>query len=177
MSLSSWFRDYLFVPLGGSRYGAAATARNLVLVFFFCGLWHGAAGRFIIWGLFHGVFLALERTPFGDVIQRSPLVVRRAYTLGVVLVGWVFFRAETAWFALQYLVAMAGLGGATPALARRYLSADVIVVLVIGLLFALVRYRPVLRRVPALAFEMAVFAVSLLYVAASTYNPFIYFRF
>ena len=93
------------------------------------------------------------------------------------LVGWVFFRADTLGHALRYLGAMFGGGGPAPVLARSYLTLEVDAVLIVGLLLALTPFRLTLRRLPAMAFEMAVFALSLLYVAAGTYNPFIYFRF
>jgi alginate O-acetyltransferase complex protein AlgI len=188
MSLSSWFRDYLFRPLGGSRYGQAKTARNLLLVFLLCGFWHGASWRFVIWGAYHGAFLSLERTRFGELIRRAPAAVGRGYTFLVVLVGWVFFRADSAWYALRYLQAMIGVEGQIPTMARRYLTPEAVVVMIVGVLLALrpfrARWLPAaaarpspLARVPVMAFEMAVFALSLLYVAAGTYNPFIYFRF
>jgi alginate O-acetyltransferase complex protein AlgI len=189
MSLSSWFRDYLFIPLGGSRGGTARTSRNLLLVFLLCGFWHGASGRFIVWGAFHGAFLALERTRrFGAWLERAPALLRRAYTLAVVLVAWVFFRAETMGFAARYLAAMFGKAGPSPVPAIRFLTADAVVVLIVGLLLAVRPFperwlaalqpsRAGARPVTAFAFEMAVFGLSLLYVAAGTYNPFIYFRF
>ena len=177
ISLSSWFRDYLFVPLGGSRGGPLQTARNLLIVFALCGLWHGASGRFLVWGLFHGAFLALERTRFGGWLERAPLLLRRAYTFGVVLVGWVFFRADSLGYAARYLEAMMGAGAGSPVMVRRFLTIETAVVLAVALLLSMVAWRPRFPRLPALAFEIAVFSLSLLYVAAGTYNPFIYFRF
>jgi alginate O-acetyltransferase complex protein AlgI len=175
ITLSSWFRDYLFVPLGGSRHGPLQTSRNLLLVFLLCGFWHGAAGRFIIWGLFHGVFLSFERTGFGALLDRAPILVRRSYAFLVVLVGWVFFRAETVPIALQYLKAMIGAGAPAPVAARYFLTTEVGIALVVGLVLAMVPFT--LRRVPAFITQMAVLALSLLYVSAGTYNPFIYWRF
>ena len=175
ITLSSWFRDYLFVPLGGSRHGPLQTYRNLLLVFLLCGFWHGAAGRFIIWGLFHGVFLSFERTGFGALLARAPVLVRRSYAFLVVLVGWVFFRAETVPLALHYLKAMIGAGAPAPVAARYFLTAEAGIALVVGLVLAMVPFT--LRRVPAFITQMAVLALSLLYVSAGTYNPFIYWRF
>ena len=107
VTLSSWFRDYLYFPLGGNRGGTLATYRNLLIVFAATGLWHGAAWTFLCWGLFHGAFLVLER-----VLFRSPLqalragIWRYAYCLPVVLLGWVLFRAETLSQAMEYWSAM-----------------------------------------------------------------------
>ena len=97
MTLSAWFRDYLYIPLGGNRFGSWSTARNLLIVFFLTGAWHGASWNFLIWGLWHGLFLSLERiAPVARVLERMPRVLRTGYVLLVVLVGWVFFRAPTS---------------------------------------------------------------------------------
>ena len=94
ISLSAWFRDYLYVPLGGNRLSIARTYVNLVVVFFLCGLWHGASWTFVVWGLLHGAFLALERVGLATAVKRLPRVLRHGYLLGTVMIGWVFFRAE-----------------------------------------------------------------------------------
>ncbi len=107
ISLSAWFRDYLYhIPLGGNRHGAAhrrqPAARHLL-----CGLWHGASWTFLIWGVYHGFFLVLERVPAVRwLLDRLPAPLQHAYVLLVVLVGWVFFRADTFAHALAYLQAM-----------------------------------------------------------------------
>jgi alginate O-acetyltransferase complex protein AlgI len=175
ISLSSWFRDYLFLPLGGSRGGAARTARNLLIVFLLCGLWHGASTTFIVWGLYHGVFLALERTRFGDGLARLPVLARRGYAVLVVMVGWVFFRTATLAAAGGYLAAMFGNGGHDRVPLRFYLSPEVLLVLAVAVPLSV--WSVTLRPVPALVVQTAVLVLSLLYVAAGTYNPFIYFRF
>jgi alginate O-acetyltransferase complex protein AlgI len=108
MSLSSWFRDYLYVPLGGNRASKRRMYFNLVLVFFLCGLWHGASWSFVVWGLYHGTFLVVERLGLAGVVRRFPAPVRHAYLLVVVMIGWVFFRADTLQHAVAYLGAMAG---------------------------------------------------------------------
>lgn len=109
MSLSTWFRDYLYIPLGGNRRGAARTYVNLLIVFFLCGLWHGASWNFVCWGLFHGSFLVFERIGLTNLLARCWRPVQHAYTLLAVLVGWVFFRAETFADATAYLKTMFGL--------------------------------------------------------------------
>ncbi len=106
ISLSSWFRDYVYIPLGGSRCGTAKTYRNLLIIFLLTGFWHGANWTFVVWGLFHGVFLVLERGTFGKLLDRMPAVVEHVYTLVVVLVGWVFFRSDSMGKALIYIKTM-----------------------------------------------------------------------
>ncbi len=106
ISLSSWFRDYLYIPLGGNRKGVGRTYLNLFIVFFLTGLWHGASWNFVIWGLFHGLFLVLERIGLGNLLLKTWKPFQHLYTLFIVLISWVFFRADTLPSALGYLKAM-----------------------------------------------------------------------
>ncbi|GGO81064.1 MBOAT family O-acyltransferase [Nonomuraea cavernae] len=108
MSLSRWFRDYVYIPLGGNRHGRLATYRNLCVIFVLCGLWHGADWTFLAWGLYHGMLLVFERACGFDRLPENVLVLvaRRAVTFLLVVVGWVFFRAETMTEAVHMLGAM-----------------------------------------------------------------------
>lgn len=106
MSLSFWFRDYVYIPLGGSRGGEWKTSLNLMLVFFLTGLWHGAAWNFIVWGLFHGTFLLLERMGARNLRAEVPDVLRRCYVLLIVMLGWVLFRAPDLSHAWDYMLAL-----------------------------------------------------------------------
>jgi len=188
ISLSSWFRDYLFRPLGGSRLGAARTYCNLLIVFLLCGLWHGAKWNFVAWGLFHGAFLVMERTPLGRLFTRAPRPARHAYTILVVLIGWVFFRADTLGQALRYLRAMAGLGYPASVRAVDFVTLELVITMSVAAMLATVPWnerlklarlgvvRP-LAELSTVAVQLALLALSILYLAAGTYNPFIYFRF
>lgn len=116
ISLSTWLRDYLYLPLGGNRKGPARTYVNLLLVMFLGGLWHGAAWTFVAWGAFHGLWLAAERAMGKESFySRLPRPLRVALTFIGVTVGWVFFRAENLGAALDYLAALTGLGEPQPA--------------------------------------------------------------
>ncbi len=106
ISLSTWFRDYLYIPLGGGRAAPAKVFRNLLAVFVLCGLWHGANWTFVVWGLWHGVFLIIERTRAGRVLDAAPAAVRHAYALSAVMLGWVFFRSADLAQAMGYLAAL-----------------------------------------------------------------------
>jgi alginate O-acetyltransferase complex protein AlgI len=106
MSLSFWFRDYVYISLGGNRGSQVATMRNLLIVFFLTGLWHGAAWNFVFWGLFHGSFLLIERLWLGKKLMRLPHAFGWAYTLLVVMIGWVFFRADSFRHAVHFLARM-----------------------------------------------------------------------
>ncbi len=197
ISLSTWFQDYLYVPLGGSRGGPVVTYRNLLVVFLLCGLWHGASWSFVVWGLFHGSFLVLERLGLARVVEAAPRPVRHAYVMVVVMVGWVFFRASSLEGALGYLGAMAGgNGGGDPAYRPGiYLSAPVRVALGLGLIGstpvvpALRAWLggtveggavPVARVAGQVAYGLSVlalYAASGCVLAGATHNPFLYFRF
>lgn len=106
ISLSSWLRDYVYIPLGGSRVPTHRIYINLIVVFFLCGLWHGANMTFVLWGLYNGLFLVLERIFLGDVLNRIPKLLTHAYAILVVLIGWVFFRSDSVSQAFDYLSVM-----------------------------------------------------------------------
>ncbi len=196
ISLSSWFRDYLYIPLGGNREGAGRTYFNLLTVFFLCGLWHGAAWNFVVWGLYHGLFLVLER-----VVRRE----RRGesswlglpYAFLVAVVGWVFFNAPSLGHALEFLRAMAGGGQGDGRAVHAALYLDNATKL--ALAAAVLGSTPWLRALGqwrerrraergsdalelglewgSVAGVLAVLVLSAMALSAGTYNPFIYFRF
>jgi alginate O-acetyltransferase complex protein AlgI len=109
ITLSSWFRDYLYIPMGGNRRRPIRVYFNLLTVFFLCGLWHGATWSFVIWGLYHGMFLILERIGLGKWVEEKLGPLRHIYALLVVMVGWVFFNARDLSQAVTYLSVMFGL--------------------------------------------------------------------
>ncbi|MEZ0611758.1 MBOAT family protein [Fibrella sp. WM1] len=192
ISLSSWFRDYLYVPLGGSRGTAMQTYRNLLIVFFVTGLWHGASWNFIVWGLFHGLFLLIERAGLANRLKQAPKLIRHLYTLLIVLIGWVFFRADDLSSAITYLSRMVGSSEVNSTWiaypASYFLTPPLLGTLLLGCLLATPFYHwwtyQWQRRVPAFWSSISyifglfsLFIITLIYLAASTYNPFIYFRF
>lgn len=185
ISLSTWLRDYLYLPLGGNRKGAARTYVNLATVMVLGGLWHGASWNFVIWGAIHGAMLAFERAWGKDsVYRRLPAPLKTALTFIVVCFAWVFFRAETLPQALTYCGTLLGLTNAAP---QSGLIAGVIYqpYYVIGLLAAacvtwgLPQTWDFTRRitVPRAALAMGLLWVSLLVMTTQSFNPFIYFIF
>jgi alginate O-acetyltransferase complex protein AlgI len=192
ISLSQWLRDYLYTPLGGNRGTQAETYRNLCLVFLACGLWHGANWTFVIWGMHHGAFLVIERAGLGRMLKRAPIAVARIYALLAIMSGWVWFRARDVEHALSYFASLAGLHGASGLSISTHvvLHPATIAALVIGAVLAAIEFntRPALRRItvrlaqPVYALGdtvavTAIFALSILSVAAGSYSPFLYFRF
>lgn len=184
MTLSFWFRDYLYIPLGGNRVGPIRTYVNLFAVFVLTGLWHGAAWTFVAWGLWHGAFMVLER--FFDFERRVAIMpLRWVYMLAVVVFGWVLFRAKSFGHAFHMAALMVGLrsGGVTHPVAE-YWNNALALAMVVGIVLSFPVYRWVGERLPAKArFPAAATALATVFVLASmkvlsgAYSPFLYFRF
>ena len=195
MSLSTWFRDYVYIPLGGNRKGKLRTVLNRIIVFFLTGLWHGANWTFVVWGLFHGFFLLLEE--FIPLIRKMPKVLRHIYTLLAVTIGFVVFRADTITEAILFLGQMfSGFDFSVPAMsfAMQALSPYFLVMLLAAILCC-GPFEKLIVRVQALETQetltrkenivqiLTFVAAGLLLVwclfrlAGGSYNPFIYFRF
>lgn len=187
ISLSSWFRDYVYIPLGGNRKGGLRTYLNLLVVFFLTGLWHGAGWNFVLWGLYHGLFLVMERAFLGSVLARLKPAAGRIYTLFVVFFGWIFFRAETmaeaASFIKNMFVPHDSVIRLASVLDRKLLAALVFGLLLCGPGQALYRRIPGIRQgtsdisLPGIMCCMAILWLSIMLLVNNTYNPFIYFRF
>ena len=192
ISLSRWFRDYLYLPLGGNRVSPLRTYLNLSVVFLLCGLWHGASWTFVVWGAFHGLLLVSERAGWGRILARLPPAAQHLQTLLWVMVGWVFFRAPSVGHALLFFRALVGgSAGVAPLEAVSMATPAVVLALTAGIIGS----TPVLaelagrwrattgdRGAPAwtLARDGALLGLLLLstmQVASGTYNPFIYVRF
>ena len=194
ISLSNWFRDYLYVPLGGNRCGKRRAYANLMLVFLLCGLWHGASWPFVLWGIWHGVFLVAERAGVDRMLSRAgPLA--HLYALFAVMGGWVLFRCETLPHAAAFYAALAGFADGDPV--RRplaeFLDPLVLATMIVAIIFSTPLARCIRNwrdraatgagawRTAALAADIGwitvVFGTACAFLAAGTYNPFIYFRF
>lgn len=193
ISLSSWFRDYLYIPLGGNRVSPLRTYANLAIVFLLCGLWHGAAWTFIIWGAWHGALLIIERMGLGRMLEKLPAMVSQAYTLLVVMIGWVFFRANDVPHALKFLGVMFGGASSGKHPWQMDFGAAAAAALIAGTLIATWRFSgdmPAQSAAPRKGLHSALssmplraagaaaaFVLCAASLAAGTYNPFIYFRF
>ncbi len=183
MSLTSWFREYLYFPLGGSRKGKARTLRNLLIVWLCTGFWHGASWNFILWGLYFGLWLILERFAFRDLLTRTPVWVKRAYTLAVVFVGWGIFAMEDLGVCGRYLAVCFGGGPLWSALDGYRLRswAVILALLALGSTTLAVDLWEKLpergRRVLAPVLMVLGLVLSTAYLVDGSYNPFLYFRF
>lgn len=181
ISLSSWFKDYLYIPLGGNRRGALITYVNLFLVFLICGLWHGAAWNFVIWGCFHGGFLIAERF-LGKFNFRIPKVISHSYTLIVIIISWVIFRSGSLYQANGMIEAMLGLNRQPAYIGRQVFDLGYVLMMVVGVCFSVLHVGN--DKPPSLksalytnAIYGSLFIGSIIYLVVGTHNPFIYYRF
>lgn len=190
ISLSTWFRDYLYIPLGGNRTGNVYV--NLLIVFAVTGLWHGAAWNFIVWGLWHGIFLIVERLLRQSKINiKVPAGITWFYTMLIAVIGWVFFRAPDLGYAMNYLKIMFGVIDpyAVGFSVWYHLNPMVITMLIVACVGSTPIYKYMTERVEAYSesngiglfiqnvYVALLLVMSSMFVSTSTYNPFIYFRF
>jgi len=192
ISLSTWFKEYVYIPLGCNRVSQSKILRNLIIVFLLTGIWHGAEWTFVIWGIWHGLFIVLEKIlniKKYDEQKHSWLtsIFRHLYCILVFIIGWVIFRAVNLKYAINYLMNMFGLLELEPGKflykTSYYLGSMEILVFII----ALVCSTPIFKNILEINYKpqkalmnlwlLVLFFLSTISIAASTYNPFIYFRF
>jgi alginate O-acetyltransferase complex protein AlgI len=193
ISLSSWFRDYVYIPLGGNRMGNFRTSFNLLSIFILCGFWHGANFTFLIWGLFHGLFLIMERVVKVSIpnhfLKRT---LAHSYVWIVLLFSWVFFRAEDVDSAFRYLKTMLFFNqgpSISPDLAS-FFSPYLIFVMLLGTLISVGVFSKNIKKIVRLRFIpiqqyrwmetiflLILFCLSVMQIMTSAFNPFIYYRF
>jgi alginate O-acetyltransferase complex protein AlgI len=192
ISLTSWFRDYVYIPLGGNRCSKWKNIRNIIIVWFLTGFWHGAAWNFIFWGLWFCVLLLGEKFIWGNILEKMPSVIRHIYTLLIVILSWVLFRADSLSHAMAFIGTMFGAGstpvpnGQTIYLLREYWPE-----LIISVIAALPvknaiknllekQQTPVGKQILVWGprfLGLVLLAFSYLKLVVGSFNPFIYFRF
>jgi alginate O-acetyltransferase complex protein AlgI len=198
MSLSTWFRDYLYIPLGGNRKGSVRTYINLLIVFTVTGLWHGASWSFVVWGLYHGIFLMLERGAWGKILKKLPYAVTWFYTIIITLIGWVIFRADNLGKAFEYIKCMFNFPTGGLAITLANLNIVILTAIILGMIFS----APILPLVKnklfgdknhfecenltplkqaasyaSIAACLGLLVMSIIFLTGSDFNPFLYFRF
>ena len=185
VSLGSFFRDYVYIPLGGNRRGTARTIFNMLVVWALTGLWHGASWNFVVWGAYYGVLLILERFVLAKALEKVPKLLRWLLTFVIVLIGWIIFYYTDFSAVWQHVLALFGIGGAgwidaqTVAVARKYTVFPLLCLLLsLPWVPALGKAMPEkLRDFLQPIVTVVLFAVSVLFLVGQSYNPFIYFRF
>ncbi len=189
ISLSTWFRDYVYIPLGGNRKGNYRTYLNLFIIFFLTGLWHGAEWTFIIWGLYHGFFLIIERSGFDRIVTK--LKVGHVYTIFVVMIGWVFFRSESISYSYSFIKMLFSFDFTKSVSydAFRYINNEFYIYFCAGIIFStpvvpffknkiyVNIFSGAFARIAAYCSTIMIFLLSAIYLVKGSYNPFIYFRF
>lgn len=189
ISLGTWFRDYVYIPLGGNRVNRLKHFRNIFIVWFLTGLWHGASWNFIIWGLYYGCILIIEKLFLGKYLKKTWKPIQHIYTMFFVVIGWLFFRVETLGQASEYLKVMFGLTDHVLINSQAvYYLKEYKYALMISIIASLPIYPLLKRRFKGSDHSIinnylkpvvliGVFALSIMYLINSTFNPFIYFRF
>jgi alginate O-acetyltransferase complex protein AlgI len=190
ITLSTWFREYLYIPLGGNRKGPAKQIRNLLIVWLLTGLWHGAGWNFVLWGLYYFLLLAAEKLFLLRLLQKLPAWVRHLYTIFFVLIGWVLFACDDLSMLTAYLSALFGFGLALSSSMSVYYGwtyALLFLLLAVGStdwplrLYRRIFLRPCssdrVRLGLQAVFVVLILGLSIAFIAADSYNPFLYFRF
>ncbi len=194
ISLSNWFRDYVYIPLGGNRGSNSRMYFNLLVVFLLTGFWHGASWSFIFWGVFHGFFLVMERIGLDKLLTKLPKALAWLYTMGVVMVGWVFFRIEDFKLAARYTYRLLKFDTGSKYSAINFLDNEKVVILLLAIISCsgvfVFAERMAKKVLPNLLNQgsnpyallkggvaVAMFCYALLILNSGSYNPFIYFRF
>ncbi len=190
ISLGTWFREYVYIPLGGNRVGMLGLIRNTMVVWLLTGIWHGADWNFMIWGLYYGILLLLEKLVFGKALQKLPGLLQHVYCMFIVMVGWYLFSFNEISGGIGYLGAMFGAGGSflnRGSIYQLYSNAVLLFILILGsstlpariasAVLAKVRASNTAVVVLRGAFTVGVFMLSVAYLVSASYNPFLYFRF
>ena len=187
ITLGSWFRSYVYIPLGGNRKGLRRTILNLIIVWSLTGIWHGASWNFMLWGTYFGILIIIEKLGFGKILERLPCIVSRLYTFLLVVIGWVFFDIEGLGNAFNYLKAMFGATGTLIDDTSKYLFVTNVFIFIICALASTQLIKKLYEKLDEergniLAYAMPVLQLGVMilctaYLVNATYNPFLYFRF
>lgn len=180
ISLSSWFKDYVYIPLGGNRVSKRRIYINLFIVFAATGIWHGANWTFLVWGLWHGLFLIIEK--FLNVKEWQwnlwKTSLRRFYVILVFIIGWVFFRSDSIDFAMQYLHAMFTFDVSISSKLLELINAKTLIFLLIAIYASTPIFKNIIeKRYFGEVVAFVIFCFSIIFLSDATYNPFLYFRF
>ena len=183
ISLSSWFKDYVYIPLGGSRVNILKNIRNILIVWILTGFWHGASWNFIFWGLYYGILLLLEKFVLKKYIDKLPDFVKHIYTIVLVFIGWMIFAFDDSKYLFGFIKALTSNKFVDSAFL--YYFKNYFLILVIATLFSLPVYPKVKEKMNntiftsllSISIYVILFIVTLSYLVSDTYNPFLYFRF
>ena len=189
ITLSSWFRDYIYIPLGGNRHGLLKQIRNILVVWFLTGAWHGASWNFIIWGLFFGVILVLEKVFLLKVLEKTPKIIRHIYVIVLVLISWAIFAFDDLSAGVEYVKNMLMLNKDIAVINSEaiYYLKNYAIIFLIGFVFATPIPNNIFKKIEeknnyfaqifVCIIYLGLFLLSTAILVSDTYNPFLYFRF
>ncbi len=186
ISLGAWFREYVYIPLGGNRCGKGQQIRNLLAVWALTGIWHGSTLNFLVWGLYHGALVLLEKFLLKDILEKIPRAIRVGLTFLAVYIGWAFFFSGSLGESFRFLGAMLGSGGLANGATWYYLGGSWVLLLLAALgstplprriYTSLVYWGGSTRRLAAVIGGALLFVGCVAYLVASTYSSFLYFQF
>lgn len=178
ISLGTWFREYVYIPLGGNRKGVKRQIINLLIVWALTGLWHGAAWNFVIWGLYYGILLIFEKFVYVHLQKRLPKFLNVVITFIVVIIGWVFFFSNNMTEAVSYLKAMFGQSGCSHDGMGGFLLLNNLVMIILAWIPSVFDFKEGKKKSPLKwVLCIMVFLITIAFLVSESYNPFLYFRF
>ncbi|PFI18598.1 MBOAT family O-acyltransferase [Bacillus cereus] len=184
ISLGSWFRDYVYIPLGGNRVTTWKVYRNLFIVWGLTGFWHGASWTFMIWGIYYGILIALEKAGFENLLQKLWSPLQHIYVMFLVIIGWVFFRADNFSYCFEFLKSMFGFNGPLTDInsyfyIMNYWGVFLLAIITAAPVFPWLQKMLSTKRLAILSpvYYLSILVIVLVFLTNATYNPFIYFRF
>lgn len=186
MSLSTWFRDYVYIPLGGNRVSKLKWIRNIFVVWMLTGIWHGAEWNFVIWGLYFGVILLLEKIFLGKLLEKLPQIISRAYVLIIVMISFIIFSGENQTQIFEQIGGLIGYKNIPLiSLESIYYLKSYLIVLLVGIIGS----TPIMKKIISKekftkivnllepVFLVIILVLSTSYIVDGSFNPFLYFRF
>jgi len=185
ISLSSWFRDYVYIPLGGSRCKKIINIRNILVVWMLTGIWHGASWNFIIWGLYFGIILIIEKFVLKKYLEKLPKILKHLYAIILIIIGWLIFAFDDMTLLSSYMKQLLGIGSKFIDNNFMFYLTNYGLIILFGIIFSTPIYKKskekfsnnTIFKILALIIYLILFVITLSFIVSDTYNPFLYFRF
>lgn len=185
ISLSSWFRDYVYIPLGGSRCKKIINIRNILIVWMLTGIWHGASWNFIIWGLYFGIILIIEKFVLKKYLEKLPKILKHLYAIILIIIGWLIFAFDDMILLSSYMKQLLGIGSKFIDNNFMFYLTNYGLIILFGIIFSTPIYKKIkekfsnntIFKILALIIYLILFVITLSFIVSDTYNPFLYFRF
>lgn len=185
ISLSSWFKDYVYIPLGGNRCSKLINIRNILIVWMLTGIWHGASFNFIIWGLYFGVILILEKYLFKKQLEKLPILFKHLYSILLIIIGWLIFAFEDMSLFSNYFKSLIGINNNIIDNNFMFYLTNYGFIIIIGIIFSTPIFKKIknimnknnILKIIMYLIYLLLFIITISFIVSDTYNPFLYFRF